>query len=164
MLRVFGWTEAPLALGAHSALAWIGGLSPTTPLIGLPQGPSQSRAIAEFMVANKVAEGADYPEQAWWAEYAPKLARVYEPEWWAVNSHWGYTRDNAQGIQLAIGWAFGVIDNITVLTPAHAGDGSDIPQQRREEFARRLHTISTPSQPQAQRPGSAAVTPGHEPG
>ncbi|WP_232666267.1 hypothetical protein [Pseudonocardia sp. TRM90224] len=140
---MFGSTEAPPALGARSALSWIGGLSPTTPLVGLPHGPSQSRAIAEFMVANKVAAGEEYPPAPWWAKYDGfNLDRAHSREWWAVNAYWGYTRENAQDVQLAIGWAFGVIDNVAVLTPARAGDGSEIGVERREHFARMLHRLA----------------------
>lgn len=142
LLWVYGRTNSPEALGSRSALGWIGGLDVTAPLSSRSEAPSQRRALSEFMLASRVSEQEPYPEVAWWREQGYEPGQALPHEWWEANSGYGVSRAYAQGIALALGWAFGTIDDPTLLTPIHRDDGSEIPTADRAEYARVLRKLS----------------------
>ena len=79
LLRLHGRTRSSEVLGAWSTLAWLGGLHPQPPLTVRPDRVTQDRAIAEFLIAQRVSAAEPYPSSAWWAEQGCGLDAVLDP-------------------------------------------------------------------------------------
>lgn len=164
LLWVYGQTGSPEVLGSRVTLAWIGGIEDqTSPMIHQAGEATTGRASTEFLIAEPISTGAPYPTARWWSERALAPDEVPSREFW--DAHVGYesTRSYARGVAVALGWAFGVIDDPTHMTPVCYEDGSTIPEEERLECARVLHTLSVRPVPAPARPRlSARRSPHHD--
>lgn len=162
LLWVFGETGSPEALGSRVALAWVGGIHPTSPMIGQSVEPTQRRVITEFFITESIAAGDPYPGAAWFRDHGILADDAPSEEFWDVHTGYESTRSHAQGITLALGWALGPIEELTFLTPMHGEDGALLPDADRQACAEVLHAISVrplppPARPQLSRRRSTAA-------
>lgn len=144
LLRVYGWTTSPEALGSRTALAWVGRLEPEPPFCARPVAPSWRAAVAVFEVAAGVMRAEPYPTAGWWAEKGAGLDRELSAEWWRVNAAYGHSRGHASGVAVALGWAMGVIGDPAHLVPVHRDDGTTLPDEQRARYAAALRRLSRP--------------------
>jgi hypothetical protein len=149
LLWLFGETGSPDVLGSRLALAWIGGLDDTTsPMVHAAAPPTKRRAIAEFMIAEAISQGEPYPGAGWFAERHLPVTEVPPAEFWQVHAGYAGTRSYALGVATAVGWAFGVIEDVATMTPVHWEDGAELSDGDRQVCAAALRALSTrPTQP-----------------
>lgn len=153
LLWVFGQTGSPEVLGSRLSLAWLGRLDDhTSPMIHRPAEPTEPRARTEFMIASSISTGDAYPELEWWAQRDLVPDDVPSREFWEAHAGYESTRSFARGVAVALGWAFGVIDDPAHMTPVFRDDGTRLSDQEREDCARVLHTLSVRPLPAPARP------------
>jgi hypothetical protein len=142
LLRVYGWTSSPEALGSRTALAWVGGLDAAPPFCTHPAAPSWRTAAAVFDVAAGVMRDEPYPTAQWWAENGESLDRELSAAWWVSNAAYGHSRSYAGGVAVALGWAMGVIGDPAHMIPVHRDDGTKLLPAQRVRYAVALRRIS----------------------
>ncbi len=154
LLWLYGQTGSPDALGSRVALAWVGGCDDVgrSPMTHRPFEPTQRRAIGEFMVAEAISRGKDYPPSDWFAGHIITGGDVPERSFWEAHAGWESTRSYARGVTTALGWAFGAIERAEIMTPRFYEDGTEIPAADREACALLLRAltvrpVSTPPYP-----------------
>ena len=152
LLWLFGETGSPEALGSRVALAWIGGIHATSPLIGQPVEATRRRAITEFFIADPISTGAPYPGAAWFRDRGIPAAAAPSEEFWEVHTGYESTRSHARGITLALGWVLGAIEELRLLTPVHEENGALLPDGDRQACANVLHAIEVAPLLAAARP------------
>jgi hypothetical protein len=135
LLRVFGKTRSPQALGSWVCLSWLTadqGVSTPGPLgNGLP---TERAALASMYIADSIAEGEPYPPPAWWAARGIEPTEWISPQGWAERVGSGYTRFYAHGVTVALGWLVGEYPDPRLMAPIFDGDGQRIPSMEREEY------------------------------
>lgn len=157
LLWVFGQTGSPEVLGSRLSLAWLGRLDDqTSPMIHCAAEPIESRALAEFMIASSISTGDGYPPPEWWSERRVVPDDVPSRGFWDAHAGYESTRSFARGVSVALGWAFGVIDDPAHMTPVFREDGSTLSEQERDGCAQVLRTLSVQPLPAPARPKLAA--------
>jgi hypothetical protein len=152
LLWLFGETGSPEVLGSRLALAWIGGIDDTTsPMTHAAAAPTQRRGIAEFMVAEAISNGEPYPGPPWFAEQCLPTGEAPSQGFWEVHAGYAATRSYALGVTTAVGWAFGVVEDVAMMTPVYWEDGTELSDGDRRVCAATLRDLSTrPIQPRPQ--------------
>lgn len=163
LLWVFGQTGSPEVLGSRLSLAWIGRLDgQTSPMVHRPAEPIKSRALAEFMIASSISTGDAYPPPEWWSQRRLPGGDVPSREFWGAHAGYESTRSFARGVSVALGWAFGVIDDPAHMTPVFREDGSKLSEQERQDCAQVLRTLSVQPLPAPARPVLAVRAAGRD--
>lgn len=163
LLWVFGQTGSPEALGSRVSLAWLmSDPGQSSPMIHRPAVPTQSRAGAEFMIASAISTGEAYPPPDWWTGQGIDPNDVPPQEFWDAHAGYAATRSYARGVAVALGWAYGVIDNPALMTPVNCEDGSPLSDEERQGCAQVLHALSVRPLPVPPRPLVAARQRGGE--
>jgi hypothetical protein len=144
LLRLFGRLESPEALGAHSALAWLGGAGGEQTLGPLVwrAPPEEELAWSFLAVADTLAEGGPYPSSAWWAQRRG-IAPMTDEQWAQRVRSWP-ERLYAHGVTCALGWVLGELDDPALMAPLRTGDGAAISYAEREEYRARLRAFALP--------------------
>ncbi|WP_041759128.1 hypothetical protein [Pseudonocardia dioxanivorans] len=108
LLRVFGTTRAPQALGSWVSLSWLGAEDGEQTRGPLGEGlPTESAALAALLVADAIAESAPYPGSKWWAARGIAPADRISADGWAARVGDGYTRQHMHGVTVALAWLLG---------------------------------------------------------
>ncbi|MBN9099391.1 MAG: hypothetical protein J0I49_14945 [Pseudonocardia sp.] len=153
LLWVFDRTGSPEALGSRVSLAWIGGLTDgQAPMTHRTVDAERDGAIAEFEVAAQISAGESYPPAQWWVDLGIQSVDVPSAGFWEAHAGYASTRSYAQGVAVALGWALGVIDDITLMTPRFYEDGSQLSDDERQRCAEVLHALSVTPLPPPPRP------------
>ena len=153
LLWLFGETGSPEVLGSRLALAWIGGIDDTTsPMVHSAAAPTKLRAITEFMIAEAISKGEPYPSAAWFGEGGLPADEAPSRDFWEAHAGYAGTRSYALGVAAAIGWAFGVIEDVAMMTPVYWEDGSKLSDGDRLACASTLRDLSRRPMPPPPRP------------
>lgn len=100
------------------------------------------------MIADAISHGEPYPGAGWFAELHLPATEVPSAEFWEVHAGYVGTRSYALGVVTAVGWAFGVIEDVATMTPVYWEDGTDLSGEDRQVCAAALRALSTrPTQP-----------------
>ena len=144
LLWLFGETGSPEVLGSRLALAWIGGIDDTTsPMVHAAASPTKRRVITEFMIAEAISQGEPYPGEPWFAEQGLPAGEVPSQGFWEAHASYTAMRSYALGVTSAVGWAFGVIEDVAMMTPVYWEDGSELSAGDRRVCAASLRELST---------------------
>lgn len=142
LLRVFGVTRAPQALGSWVCLSWLSAEDAEATRGPLGEGlPTESAAWAALLVADGIAESAPYPGLEWWAARGIAPADRLSADGWATRVGDGYTRQYMHGVTVAMAWLLGQLADPRLMAPVLDGNAARIPAADREECQARLWAI-----------------------
>ncbi|RTL61600.1 MAG: hypothetical protein EKK42_34495 [Pseudonocardiaceae bacterium] len=143
LLRAFGATRAPQALGSWVCLSWLSAEDGERTRGPLGEGlPTESAAWAALLVADEIAETAPYPGSEWWAARGIAPADRMSADGWAARVGDGYTRQYMHGVTVAMAWLLGQLADPRLMAPVFDGNAVRIPAAEREECQAQLWAIS----------------------
>jgi hypothetical protein len=143
LLRVFGATRAPQALGSWVSLSWLSAEDGERTRGPLGEGlPTESAAWAALLVADAIAESAPYPGSERWAALGIAAADRIGADGWAARVGDGYTRQYMHGVTVALAWLLGQLPDPRLMAPVFDGNAERLPAAEREECQLRLWAIS----------------------